>query len=242
MVVFDNASLNATDYLWDFGNGQTSTESNPASEYQEAGSYDVSLVVSYAGLCFDSLRLNGSVDLLPRPNAAFSWDIPNDTYRGVIRFTNESSGADSFLWDFGDGSSSTEVDPLHDYASNGSWQATLIALAANGCSDTALVQVEPEFMYDIFFPNALSPESGEGDVRVFKPVGVGLASWKLEIFSPWGQRVFLSEELAEDQPAAAWDGRYQGDILPQGAYAYKASVQYQNGVQRIYTGSVTLIR
>lgn len=242
VVVFDNASLNVTDYFWDFGNGEFSTAPNPSLEYEEAGTYDVSLHVSYEGQCFDSLRLNGSVELLERPSAAFSWDIPTDTYRGLVRFTNESTSADTYLWNFGDGATSEESNPIHDYINNGSWQTTLIALAENGCADTALVDIEPEFMYDIFFPNALSPESGEGEVRVFKPVGVGLASWKLEIFSPWGQRVYLSEEIEEDQPAAAWDGRYQGEILPQGAYAYKATVQYQNGIQRIYTGSVTLIR
>ena len=242
IVIFDNASINVTDYYWDFGNGQTSTEPNPFLEYNEAGSYDVSLVVSYNEQCFDSLNLAGSVALLPSPTAAFSWDIPTDTYRGLVRFFNESTDADQFFWNFGDGASSEEINPVHDYAQNGSWQTELIALAANGCADTALVNIEPDFMYDLFFPNALSPESGEGDVRVFKPVGVGLASWKLEIFSPWGQRVFVSEEMEEDQPASAWDGRYKGEILPQGAYAYKATAQYQNGLQRIYTGSVTLIR
>ena len=241
-VIFDNATLNATDYLWDFGNGQTSTEPNPSLDYNEAGTYDVNLIVSYDGLCWDSLRLNGSVELLPRPTAAFSWDIPTDTYRGIVSFTNESTNADQYLWAFGDGGSSEESDPVYDYGRNGTWQAALIALADNGCLDTAFVDIEPDFMYDLFFPNALSPESGEGDVKVFRPAGVGLASWKLEIFSPWGQRVFISEEMNEDQPAAAWDGRYKGEILPQGAYAYKATVEYENGVRRIYTGSVTLIR
>ena len=241
-VIFDNATLNATEFLWDFGNGQTSTEPNPSLDYNEAGSYDVSLVATYDGLCWDSLRLNGSVELLPRPVAAFSWDIPTDTYRGIVRFTNESVNADQYLWSFGDGGTSEEENPIYDYERNGSWSAALISLADNGCVDTAFVDVEPDFMYDLFFPNALSPESGEGDVKVFRPAGVGLSSWKLEIFSPWGQRVFISEEMNEDQPAAAWDGSYNGDILPQGAYAYKATVEYENGVRRIYTGSVTLIR
>lgn len=241
-VVFDNATLNATDYYWDFGNGAISTDANPVVAYNEAGSYDVSLVATYDGLCFDSLQLSGSVNLLPRPVAAFSWELPTEVYRGIVLFNNESTGADNYFWDFGNGTSSTETNPVHDYEQNGSWQVSLLATSLNGCADTARVDVEPDFMYDIFFPNALSPESGSGDVRVFKPAGIGLASWTLEIFSPWGQRVFVSEELNEDQPAAAWDGRYKNEILPQGAYAYKAKVNYLNGVQRIYTGSVTLLR
>ncbi|MEL7221776.1 MAG: PKD domain-containing protein, partial [Bacteroidota bacterium] len=242
VVIFDNASLNANNYYWDFGNGETTSEPNPEITYNEAGTYDVSLIATYDDLCFDSLQLSGSVELLHRPTALFSWDIPNTEFDGLIRFNNESVNATSYFWDFGDGTFSEEASPVHDYQVNGNWEAELLAISTNGCTDTARVEITPDFMYKIFFPNALSPESGEGDVRLFKPVGIGFAAWKLEVFSPWGQRVFLADDLKGDQPIAAWDGSFNGEVLPQGAYAYKATVEYLNGVKRIYTGSVTLIR
>ncbi|MEL7250512.1 MAG: PKD domain-containing protein [Bacteroidota bacterium] len=242
MVIFDNASVNVTKYNWDFGNGETTEEEQPTTIYRNPGSYDVKLVVSYEDLCFDSLSLQGSINLLQKPTAAFSYEYPTDTYRGIVQFINESVDADTYRWDFSDGNTSNDVHPLHDIGRNGNWQTELIAMADNGCTDTAMVAFEPEMMYELFFPNALSPESGIGDVRVFKPAGIGLEDWTLEIFSPWGQRVYVSEEMEEDQPAAAWDGSYEGKILPQGAYSYKASVEFINGIRRVYTGSVTLIR
>ncbi|MEL6970251.1 MAG: PKD domain-containing protein, partial [Bacteroidota bacterium] len=242
MVIFDNASVNVTKYNWDFGNGETTEEEQPTTIYRNPGSYDVKLVVSYEDLCFDSLSLQGSINLLQKPTAAFSYEYPTDTYRGIVQFINESVDADTYRWDFSDGNTSNDVHPLHDIGRNGNWQTELVAIADNGCTDTAMVAFEPEVMYELFFPNALSPESGIGDVRVFKPAGIGLEDWTLEIFSPWGQRVYVSEEMEEDQPAAAWDGSYEGKILPQGAYSYKASVEFINGIRRVYTGSVTLIR
>ena len=242
MVIFDNASVNVTKYKWDFGNGETNEEEQPTTVYRNPGSYDVKLIVSYEDLCFDSLSLQGSINLLEKPTAAFSYEYPTDTYRGIVQFINESENADTYFWDFSDGNTSTEMHPLHDIGRNGNWQTELIAKADNGCTDTTMLSFEPEVMYELFFPNALSPESGIGEVRVFKPAGIGLQDWTLEIFSPWGQRVYVSEEMEEDQPAAAWDGSYEGKILPQGAYSYKASVEFVNGIRRVYTGSVTLIR
>ncbi|MCB0636956.1 MAG: PKD domain-containing protein [Lewinella sp.] len=241
-VVFDNASVDADAFWWSLGDGVESIAANPVLTYDSAGWYDVTLVAGQQGLCFDTLTLYGAVELFPRPQAAFSWEVPAGQYQGLIQFMNESVGAVGYDWDFGDGATSAEVDPLHDYALNGSWVAELIATAANGCTDTAAVAVEPETMYGLFFPNAFSPESGEGEVRVFKPAGTGLVSWSLEIFSPWGQRVFRGDEINGDRPAVAWDGHYQGKLLPQGAYAYKATAEYVNGIRKIYTGSVTLLR
>ena len=242
MVIFDNASVNVTKYHWDFGNGETTEEAHPTTLYRDPGSYNVKLVVSYDDLCFDSLSLDGSINLHSKPTAAFSWEYPTGNYQGIVQFINESENATQYRWDFSDGTISEEVHPLHDIGRNGNWQTELLAIDDNGCTDTTLVAFEPEVIYELFFPNALSPESGIGDVRVFKPAGIGLSDWTLEIFSPWGQRVYVSEEMEEDQPAAAWDGSFEGKILPQGAYSYKASVEFINGIRRVYTGSVTLVR
>jgi PKD repeat protein len=241
-VVFENASVQADAFQWTLAPGQFSTDPNPVLTYDTAGSYDVTLVASYGGICFDSLTLSGVVNLLPRPVAAFYWEVPTAAFQGLVQFHNESTGADSYRWNFGDGATSEVEHPLYDYGGNGAWLSELIATAANGCSDTARVDVDPELMRTLYFPNVLSPETGVGDVRVFRPVGHGLVAWELEIFSPWGQRVFVTNELNGDQPAGAWDGSYRGKILPQGASAYKASVEYVDGVRKVYMGSVTLLR
>ena len=241
-VVFDNFSTEADSYFWLFGNGERSEEANPTHRFFEAGNYDVTLIVGHEGLCFDTLTLEQAVEMFAAPEAAFTWENPSEEYLGLVQFRNESTNAAEFLWDFGDGTTSEEVEPLHDFQVNGSWWTSLLVTAENGCTDETEIYIEPDLIYGIHFPNAFSPETGEGDVRVFKPAGLGIAEWELEIFSPWGERVFRSEDLNDDQPGIAWNGRYKGKILPQGAYAYKASVEFINGIRKTYVGSVTLLR
>ncbi len=241
-VMFENFSSGADTYEWAFGNGMRSMDSNPMEFYYDPGDYDITLIVGYQGQCYDTLTLEQAVTLYAGPTAAFSWEVPTEDYQGLIQFKNESLNATRFVWDFGDGTTSEQSDPLHDYRRNGEWEANLLAIAENGCQDTAAVFLRPDLIYALHFPNAFSPETGMGDVRVFKPAGLGLANWKLEIFSPWGERVFQSGALDGDEPGVAWDGMHNGKILPQGAYAYKASVEFINGLRQVYTGSVTILR
>lgn len=241
-VVFENFSSNADSYTWLFGNGQESLDPNPVISFNDGGNYDVRLVAGLDGVCFDTLDLMQAVRLNVPPTAAFSWSAPSEDFKGLIEFRNESLNAAEFVWNFGDGGSSTQHNPIHDFMTNDRWSTTLLAIAANGCTDEITELVDPPLIFAIHFPNAFSPETGDGEVRIFKPKGIGIQSWTLEIFTPWSELVYTSTALDGDQPAVEWDGMYKGKILPQGAYAYKADVTFINGVSKIYTGSVTILR
>lgn len=102
--------------------------------------------------------------------------------------------------------------------------------------------LEYDFIYGFYVPNAFSPEFGEGDVQFFKPAGLGIKDYVIEVFAPWGQQLWQSSELDGEQPAAAWDGIYKGEVMPQGAYAWKVSVEYINGHREVLNGTVTLLR
>ena len=110
-------------WLWDFGDGNTSTEQNPAHTYAERGDYTVSLTVSNkAGSDTDTLPI---VVLAP-PNANFSASEARAKVNSSIQFTDESTGdIDSWLWDFGDGSTSTEQNPSHTYRDAGTYTVSL---------------------------------------------------------------------------------------------------------------------
>ena len=88
----------------------------------------------------------------------------------------------------------------------------------------------------------MSPEYGEGDVRVFKPVGIGLQKYKISIFSPWGEAVWFSEKIENSSPNESWDGTYKGTLVAQGAYSWIADVLFVNGQRKVYKGSVTVVR
>ncbi|HRF41902.1 MAG TPA: gliding motility-associated C-terminal domain-containing protein, partial [Saprospiraceae bacterium] len=101
-----------------------------------------------------------------------------------------------------------------------------------------------EWITTFFAPNALSPEFGPEGVGVFKPVGIGLQKYRIAVYSPWGEQVWYSEVLENSRPVGSWNGRKhnEGDILPQGAYTWRADITFVNGVSKVVTGSVTLLR
>ncbi|HEV8507112.1 MAG TPA: PKD domain-containing protein [Chitinophagaceae bacterium] len=119
---------------WDFGDGTTSTEISPVKKYTSAGTYIIKLVNHFSG-CTDSISRPISVKegLLP--------DFTSDNTQScktpyVVQFSNLTQGDNTYLWDFGDGASSADINPNHTYADTGSYTVTLIATSTNGCSDT----------------------------------------------------------------------------------------------------------
>jgi gliding motility-associated-like protein len=119
---------------WYFGDGNSSTQVNPTHAYSSPGTYSVKLVVAYS-TCSDSITHNLTVtagamaSFTASPLAGCS---PPDT----VTFTNTTSGASSFLWLFGDGNTSATTSPTHIYSSVDSFDVSLVAISANGCTDT----------------------------------------------------------------------------------------------------------
>ena len=110
--------------LWDFGDGNTSTSCAPMHAYLDTGFFNVTLIVSDQG-CKDSLTQQDFIYAQP-PKAIFSADPPNAcAFPVTITFTDESLGADEWFWDFGDGTFSTEQNPIHTYTDSGSYEITL---------------------------------------------------------------------------------------------------------------------
>jgi PKD repeat protein len=130
-VTFTNTSTDATTYLWNFGDGSaTSALESPTHTYAVTGTYDVSLTVSgdnpAENTDTESLSVAGIV------NADFNFSsAPGFT----INFTNTSTDALSYLWDFGDGNTSIEVSPSHTYAGAGTYTIKLVATGVNATTD-----------------------------------------------------------------------------------------------------------
>jgi len=249
-VVFQNTSTEALRYEWrieSFTN--IFTEPAPRVVFTEPGTYDVELIAVYNDLCRDTLRRLNYVRVFRSPIAAFRFEVDNEpNILGDVIFINESQNADRFLWDFGDGTTSTLLNPEHEYNINRSVRVILTAFNDNGgaytCADLIEKPVDPEWITTFFAPNALSPEFGPSEVGVFKPVGIGLHRYSIAVYSPWGEQVWYSETLDKSSPVESWNGRKhnEGEILPQGAYTWRADITFVNGVTKVVTGSVTLLR
>lgn len=122
-VIFTDNSTGATSWSWNFGAGSTPATANTQGPH--------TVTYSTSGLKTVSLTVNGSATMTkdgyilvhPAPVANFSFQV-NGTN---VQFTNSSQFASSYLWDFGDGNTSTETNPSHTYQENGQYQVTLTA-------------------------------------------------------------------------------------------------------------------
>lgn len=137
-----------TDWLWLFGDGVSSTEQNPSHIYTDTGYKDVTLIVSQYG-CRDTLVINNYVYVNP-PVAKFNVQSEcNEPYK--YTFTDKSIEPQSWLWDFGDGSTSSQQSPVHTYSSKGVFFVTL-TVTNGGCTDIGhdsvnVVDETPSFNY-----------------------------------------------------------------------------------------------
>lgn len=135
-VQFSNSSQNAATYLWDFGDGTTSTATNPSHTYTSAGQYTVKLFAFNKNGCADSLVQNNFVKIKP-PDIKFD-NLPTGgcvPYIVAPTATIESiSNISSYKWDFGDGTTQTGPTPSHQYNAVGNYKVSLDITTSDGCS------------------------------------------------------------------------------------------------------------
>ncbi len=241
-VEFINNSLNYTNCQWNIEN---STSINNCSisniDLNIAGCYDITLIVVSNLGCSDSLTIKDAVCVPENPSANFSVS-PNtfSTQNQQISFTNNSTNANSYIWDFGDNSQqSNEINPVHYYQSGISEEFTimLIALNNNGCSDTAFASVyniiDSISNDEFFIPNALSP-NGDNENDDWTIIGANrFPNILIYVYNRWGQIVFNG-----DVNNYSWNGVYDNKPLPTADYYYV--IELGNGIK--YNGVVTLKR
>lgn len=125
------------DWQWAFGNGDTSSGASPAYSYPAGGNYQVELAVTSDAGCTDRDTIN--VSIAERPDGRFS--SSNTCVNQPVQFIDLSGSSSSVitgrLWSFGDGDTSSALNPTHTYpASTGNYPLQLVVTAANGCTDT----------------------------------------------------------------------------------------------------------
>jgi PKD repeat protein len=124
-IIFTNTSTNSSSYIWDFGDGTTSTEQNTKHTFTKGGVYIVRLSANGDG---GSNAISKNVTIkFPLPIANFTYTGDNNPAPCEVNFINTSTNSTSFSWDFGDGTSSTEKDIKHNYLNSGTFTVKLIA-------------------------------------------------------------------------------------------------------------------
>jgi len=141
-VLFLNTSTAASSYIWNYGdNTGTTSGQNGTHTYTTPGTYNVKLqVVDAAGVCVDTFVK--PITVVPGPTADFTISPPipcpaSDT----LFFTNLSTNATSYQWNFGDGSpTSAAVNPYHIYNFDSLYFIKLTAVDARGCTSSKILQ------------------------------------------------------------------------------------------------------
>ncbi|MEO0898770.1 MAG: PKD domain-containing protein [Bacteroidota bacterium] len=141
--VFVSLSLGeGLSYDWDFGDGGTSTLANPVYTYSQNGLYSISLEVTDVNGCDSSITLSDHI-LIDEIEANFKSDT---TFAAcpplVVNFEADTAFPHdqiSYFWDFGDGATSTQATPSHNYTLPGSYTVSLVISSSSGCSDTLII-------------------------------------------------------------------------------------------------------
>jgi PKD repeat protein len=240
-------------YQWDFGyEGMTSSENDPVPlVYDTAGVYIVRLSVEGdGGFNWDFKKIT----VYPKPHVDFSftpdyaWLRSQNEDGTPIKFFNTTQLATNYLWEFGDGETSSEFQPLHEYMAVGTYFITLIAESGEGCLDT-LTHETPVIIDGrgkLEFPNVITifPDSpaeeyynpGEPDPDIFRPVADGVEEYRLEIYNRWGELIFVSDDVNR-----GWNGFIKGSPAKQDVYVWRVTATFTNGRPFVNAGDVTLL-
>ncbi len=248
-------SAQITNYFWHFGDPYTmdsvSEEQNPYHIYDSIDSYTVTMQITDANFCRS--QISHEIEIYPVPTALFTLTEDWEGRQGQVKLDNLSEGAIDYFWDFDDTYTTTEENPIHqyEYDSDPIYNLMLVATNTYGCPDTLIYPYELLFT-GLYVPNAFSPSVADETFNTFKPVGINLSEYKLEVFSSWGNLVFSSTRLENGQVAEGWDGTYEGQPLPTGTYIWRITARFSddsywrgsnNGDGNLEThGTVTLIR
>ncbi|MCB0397868.1 MAG: gliding motility-associated C-terminal domain-containing protein, partial [Flavobacteriales bacterium] len=232
IVIGSNAIGGTTPYQYLWNNAQSSTA--PLIFVTPNGSEQYEVTVTDANGCVAVDVVNITADLPPTADFDVKW-VPS--CKGVLgKFTNISIGADHYVWDFGDGHTSSEPEPIHEFTYGTISQVVLSAYSGN-CPDTATVYADIktfDFYNDPQVPNVFSP-NGDGYNDVFKVFINGEMEdcTQLTILNRWG--VFI---YSPPGGQLAWDGHTTaGEKVPEGTYLY---IVEMNGMMK--AGTVALIK
>ncbi len=126
----------STLFNWLFGDGGSSSSHNPSHVYPAAGNYNVQLIATTGNTCADTI--SKPVTVLGKSSAQYT--APAVCLNDSTVFTNTTDTTvypvNGYLWDYGDGTTSTQINPVHTYGTANNFNVTLIANYTDGCADT----------------------------------------------------------------------------------------------------------
>ena len=248
-VTFTTTNFPTAQYSWTVNGSVFSNSANTTYTFNQGGCYDIELLVSANG-CSSSVLQNDLICVENNPVASF---VPSattffDNTQNIL-FTNNSVGATSYSWNFGDQQNSTLENPNHTYSNiNGNVLVTLTATSPLGCTDEYSVVIEYVEETIFYVPNAFTPDEDEYN-QTWGPVftqGFDPFNFDLFIYDRWGELIWESHDAS-----VGWDGTYQGALqigalgmsCQEGVYTWKINYKpKETDEKKVVVGHLTLLR
>lgn len=187
-----------------------------------------------SGIYTDSLKTklgcDSVVTTLLQVNLLPAYFLPPDSIVCIGKtLTINLSGYSNVTWNTG------VFDKVFEISSAGTYAATVTD--KNGCIGSDSIRVVFEKCIPIQIPSAFTP-NGDGKNDLFRPlIGALISNYRMQVWNRWGQLIFDTT-----QKGAGWNGKYKGELQPNGAYIYLISLTDPDGVQVVRQGTFVLIR
>ncbi|NDC41303.1 MAG: PKD domain-containing protein, partial [Chitinophagia bacterium] len=226
-----STSIGATDFKWDFGNGDSLHNVNPVVyAYPTSGLYTVTATAAYR-VC-PTVSTARTLYVSPAP----AIDLGPDTSicDGSIAVTltdriNSGTAGASWIWNTGETTSSIGVTAAGTY---------FATVSVGGCAATDSVLINDDCY--LSFPTCFTPNF-DGINDFFNPRDFmlkGVKTFKLRIYNRWGQLIFETSNTY----GKGWDGKFNDQPQPSGVYVYLIDAEFNDGKKETHQGNLTLLR
>lgn len=229
-------------YLWLTSPVQTT----PTAVNLAGGQYVV--IVTDANGCTSQLTIVVSGGTPPIAQFNSNPDTVN-LMDATVFFTDLSTNAFTWYWDFGDPNDPTPSNlqnPVHVYSDTGTYCITLVVTDAGGvCRDTAVHCIRVEAPFTFYVPNAFTPNS-DGWNEFFYAKGTYIKEFEMWLFDRWGNLMWSCKTNGEPQsdPKCLWDGKIaqNGQVVQEDVYVWKVNIVDANNKKHRYIGHVTMVK
>lgn len=246
-VSFEAVEKKKVTYVWDFGDGTSSTLQNPVHYYLTAGNYTVTLTVKdrTSGQSV-SHEMKQAATIMPLPAGDFTYVEQAEKYDAnklkypYTLFSVKGEEMASYAWSFGNGQTSKHPSPKVIYNEKGTFKTSLTITNSFGCNRIISKPVTIQHPFDLFAPNAFSPNL-DGDNDVFIPKG--LLTWDVQfemiIKNKSGDVVYKTINQNE-----GWNGKLNnsGVVLDAGIYFWQVITYDAEGSTHQHVGKINLIK
>jgi gliding motility-associated-like protein len=221
-----------TQLFWDFGDGNTSTDTNPVHTYLSSGRFNVKLEVRTTTACLNKSGTK-NIDLEVLDIHAPPDQVIDEGERVQLTVTG---GGSKFRWEPSTALSNPAIanpvaTPVEDI--------TYVVTASNGagCVDTDTIFIKVKPLTDFYVPSAFTPNN-DGRNDVFKPTLAAMFTLQdFSIFNRWGQQVFATR-----QKGYGWNGKVNGVVQQTGVYVWIVKVVDRRGKKYERKGTVVLVK